>query len=237
MHFHPLTVAWFTSHIGAPTDIQRQAWPRIAAGEHVLAVAPTGSGKTLTAFLAALDALATGKWPTGRVSVVYVSPLKALGNDVRRNLIAPLAGLRRAFEAAGVTFPEIRVAIRTGDTPAEERRRMVRRPPEILITTPESLNLLLSSRSGRSLLPTVRLVILDEIHAVAGSKRGVFLLSAVERLVLLAGEFQRVALSATVAPLATVAAMLQNVRQYYVSNEKAGQLFVIEGKEIGRAHV
>ena len=212
MHFHPLTVAWFTSHIGAPTDIQRQAWPRIAAGEHVLAVAPTGSGKTLTAFLAALDALATGKWPTGRVSVVYVSPLKALGNDVRRNLIAPLAGLRRAFEAAGVTFPEIRVAIRTGDTPAEERRRMVRRPPEILITTPESLNLLLSSRSGRSLLPTVRLVILDEIHAVAGSKRGVFLLSAVERLVLLAGEFQRVALSATVAPLATVAAMVGGFR-------------------------
>jgi len=211
--FHPLTTAWFAAHVGKPTDIQRQAWPRIAAGEHVLAVAPTGSGKTLTAFLSALDALATGTWPTGRVSVVYVSPLKALGNDVRRNLIAPLAGLRRAFEAAGEAFPEIRVAIRTGDTPAEERRRMLRRPPEILITTPESLNLLLSSRGGRSLLPDVRLVILDEIHAVAGSKRGAFLLAAVERLAMLAGEFQRVALSATVAPLATVAAMVGGFRR------------------------
>jgi ATP-dependent Lhr-like helicase len=207
-HFHPLVADWFAAHVGAPTDIQARAWPRIAAGEHVLAVAPTGSGKTLTAFLSALDSLATGKWPTGRVSVVYVTPLKALGNDVRRNLIAPLAGLRRIFEAEGAPFPDIRVAIRTGDTPADERRHMLRRPPELLLTTPESLNLLLSSQGGRSMLGAVRLLILDEIHAVAGSKRGVFLLSAVERLALLAGEFQRVALSATVAPLETVAAMV-----------------------------
>ena len=108
--FHPLTAAWFAAALGEPTDIQRQAWPRIAAGEHVLAVAPTGSGKTLTAFLHALDSLATGKWPTGRSSVVYVTPLKALGNDVRRNLVVPLAGLRRAFEAAGEAFPSIRAA-------------------------------------------------------------------------------------------------------------------------------
>jgi ATP-dependent helicase Lhr and Lhr-like helicase len=207
-HFHSLTTAWFAAKVGAPTDIQRQAWPRIAAGEHVLAVAPTGSGKTLTAFLSALDSLATGKWPTGRISVVYVTPLKALGNDVRRNLVMPLAGLRRAFEEAGAPFPAIRAAIRTGDTPADERRRMVRHPPEILLTTPESLNLLLSSQGGRSMLGAVRLVILDEIHAVAGSKRGAFLLGAVERLALVAGEFQRVALSATVAPLSTVAAMV-----------------------------
>jgi len=206
--FHPLVADWFTRHVGQPTDIQRRAWPRIAAGEHVLAVAPTGSGKTLTAFLAALDALATGRWPTGQVSVVYVSPLKALGNDVRANLVRPLAGLRQSFAAAGVPFPHLRAEIRSGDTPPEARRRMLRQPPEICITTPESLNLLLSSKGGRGMLGAVRLVILDEIHAVAGSKRGVFLLSAVERLAMLAGEFQRVALSATVSPLATVAAMV-----------------------------
>ncbi|MHC1788836.1 DEAD/DEAH box helicase [Solidesulfovibrio sp.] len=206
--FHPLVADWFTRHVGQPTDIQRRAWPRIAAGEHVLAVAPTGSGKTLTAFLAALDALACGAWPTGQVSVVYVSPLKALGNDVRANLVRPLAGLRQAFAAAGEPFPPLRAEIRSGDTPAGARRRMLRQPPEMLITTPESLNLLLSSKGGRGMLGAVRLVILDEIHAVAGSKRGVFLLAAVERLALLAGEFQRVALSATVSPLATVAAMV-----------------------------
>jgi ATP-dependent Lhr-like helicase len=206
--FHPLVATWFADHLGRPTDIQQQAWPRIVAGEHVLAVAPTGSGKTLTAFLSALNALATGVWPTGRVSVVYVSPLKALGADVRANLAIPLAGLRQAFTDAGQDFPPIRAAIRSGDTTAEARRRMVRQPPEILITTPESLNLLLSSKSGRSMLTDVRLVILDEIHAVAGNKRGVFLLSAVERLALLAGDFQRVALSATVSPLETVAAMV-----------------------------
>ena len=210
--FHPLVADWFTRHIGQPTDIQSRAWPRIAAGEHVLAVAPTGSGKTLTAFLSALDALATGRWPTGQVSVVYVSPLKALGSDVRANLLRPLAGLRQAFAAAGEPFPTLRAEIRSGDTPSQARRRMLRQPPEILITTPESLNLLLSSKGGRGLLAPVRLVILDEIHAVAGSKRGVFLLSAVERLALLAGEFQRVALSATVSPLATVAAMVGGLR-------------------------
>jgi ATP-dependent Lhr-like helicase len=206
--FHPLVARWFSEHVGKPTDIQSLAWPRIAAGEHVLAVAPTGSGKTLTAFLSALNSLATGAWPTGRVSVVYVSPLKALGTDVRANLLTPLFGLHRAFAAAGEDLPPLRAEIRSGDTPAEDRRRMLRQPPEILITTPESLNLLLSSQGGRGMLPGVRLVILDEIHAVAGSKRGVFLLSAVERLAGLAGEFQRVALSATVSPLEIVAAMV-----------------------------
>lgn len=206
--FDPRIAGWFAAQVGAPTDIQERAWPRIAAGEHVLAVAPTGSGKTLTAFLCAIDRLATGAWPTGRVSVVYVSPLKALGADVRANLLLPLAGIRRAFEAAGTVLPPIRVETRSGDTSAEARRRMLRKPPEILVTTPESLNLLLSSQGGRGMLGDVRLVILDEIHAVAGTKRGVFLLSAVERLALLAGEFQRVALSATVSPLPTVAAMV-----------------------------
>ncbi len=203
--FHPLTIDWFTAQVGRPTDIQSLAWPRIAAGEHVLAVAPTGSGKTLTAFLAALDALARGRWPAGQTSVVYVSPLKALGGDIRANLSRPLSGLRQVFASAGREFPRIRAELRTGDTPAEARRRMLRQPPEILITTPESLNLLLSSKGGRGMLGAVRLVILDEVHAVAGSKRGVFLMAAVERLALLAGEFQRVALSATVSPLAEAA--------------------------------
>lgn len=211
--FDPLVEQWFVGHVGPATEIQKRAWPRIAAGEHVLAVAPTGSGKTLTAFLSALSALATGIWPTGRVSVVYVSPLKALGTDIRANLAMPLAGLRQAFAAAGRPFPRIRAMIRSGDTPQDERRRMVRHPPEILITTPESLSLLLASKGGRGMLGEVRLVILDEIHAVAATKRGAFLLATVERLALLAGEFQRVALSATVAPLETVAAMVGGFRR------------------------
>ena len=203
--FHPLIRKWFTERLGAPTDIQGQAWPLIAAGKHALITAPTGSGKTLTAFLWAMNQLITGAWGTGQTRVLYVSPLKALNNDIRRNLIAPLEELKGFFKAAGEPFPEICVLTRSGDTPAEERRRMIRRPPEILITTPESLNLLLCSRSGRAMLTGIATVILDEIHAVVGSKRGTHLITAVERLVLLTGEFQRIALSATVRPLAGVA--------------------------------
>jgi ATP-dependent helicase Lhr and Lhr-like helicase len=203
--FHPLIRAWFGERLGTPTDVQRRAWPVIAAGEHALITAPTGSGKTLTAFLWALDRLLTGAWEGGRVRVLYVSPLKALNADVRRNLEGPLAELAERFAAAGEPLPAVRVVTRSGDTPAEERRRMVRHPPEILITTPESLNILLTSKGGRSLLGGLATVILDEIHAVAGSKRGTHLITAVERLTLLAGEFQRVALSATVKPLERVA--------------------------------
>jgi ATP-dependent helicase Lhr and Lhr-like helicase len=204
-HFHPLIRAWFAERLGEPTEVQRLAWPRIAAGEHVLATAPTGSGKTLAAFLSAIDRLLTGAWPAGAVRVLYVSPLKALGNDVRRNLLTPLAELKERFDAAGLAMPELRVLVRTGDTPAEERARMARRPPEILITTPESLNVMLTARRGRDLLAGVRCVILDEVHAVVGSKRGVHLITAVERLSRLAGEVQRIALSATVRPLERVA--------------------------------
>jgi len=203
--FHPLIRGWFEARFGRPTQVQAQAWPGIAAGEHLLAVAPTGSGKTLAAFLWSLDRLLSGAWPPGRTSVLYISPLKALNNDVQRNLLSPLAELRQVFEAAGEEPAPVRVETRSGDTPQAERRRMVRRPPEILITTPESLHLLLSSQGGRSILPTVRTVILDEIHAVVGSKRGTLLMTAVDRLVRLAGEFQRVALSATVRPLKEVA--------------------------------
>ncbi len=204
-NFHPLVATWFAESIGTPTDVQMLAWRQIVAGDHVLIAAPTGSGKTMAAFLWALNGLIAGKWPTGRVSVLYVSPLKALNNDIRRNLTKPLSELKTFFARSGAHFPPIGVAVRSGDTPQSERRRMLRDPPEILITTPESLNLLLSSHGGRSMLTNIRTVILDEIHAVVSDKRGVHLITAVDRLAPLCGEFQRIALSATVRPLETVA--------------------------------
>jgi len=212
-HFHPLVQRWFEAEVGEPTAVQAAAWPVVAAGESALVTAPTGGGKTLAAFLFALDRLVTGAWEPGATRVLYVSPLRALNNDVRRNLLAPLAGLRRTFEAAGRPFPRLQVLTRSGDTPQSERRRMLRHPPEILITTPESLNLLLSSRGGEGLLTALRTVILDEIHAVAGSKRGTHLMTAVERLTMHAGEVQRIALSATVRPLDTVAAFVGGYRR------------------------
>ena len=210
--FHPLVARWFRERLGSPTDVQRKSWPRIAAGEHLLITAPTGSGKTLTAFLWALDRLVSGEWQAGSARVLYVSPLKALNNDIRRNLLRPLCELRETFAAAAAPFPEIRVQTRSGDTPQPERRAMLRRPPEILITTPESLNLLLSSRGGIGLLGNVATVILDEVHSVVGNKRGVHAITAVERLVPLCGEFQRIALSATVRPLQTVAGFVGGLR-------------------------
>ena len=204
-HFHPLISSWFIERLGEPTDVQLRAWAEVMQQRHVLVTAPTGSGKTLAAFLWAINQLVTGAWPRGETRVLYISPLKALNNDVRRNLIAPLEELHDYFARAGAAFPVINVQTRSGDTPGNERRRMLRHPPEILITTPESLNILLTSRGSRSTLTGVATVILDEIHAVAGSKRGTHLITAVERLVLLSGEFQRIALSATVRPLETVA--------------------------------
>ena len=207
--FHPIIRRWFAERVGTPTEVQRRAWPEIASGRHVLVTAPTGTGKTLTAFLWALDRLLTGQMPGGTVRVLYVSPLKALNADVHRNLEVPLSELSERFAAAGEEAPAgyqtVRAAVRSGDTPQSERQKMVRRPPEILITTPESLNLLLTSEGGRSMLGGLETVILDEIHAVAGSKRGTHLITAVERLTLLSGEFQRVALSATVRPLEAIA--------------------------------
>ncbi len=203
--FHPEIREWFSARYSGATDIQQQAWPAIAAHQHVLISAPTGSGKTLTAFLWAIDQLVNQAWPQGAIQVLYVSPLKALNNDVQRNLLAPLAEIRQHLEAKDLPVPSIRVLTRSGDTPQSERQRMIRKPPEILITTPESLNLLLSSRHAASLFSQVKTVILDEIHALVPSKRGVFLMTAIERLALLAGEFQRIALSATVNPLADVA--------------------------------
>ena len=199
--FAPPIAEWFEERFGEPTDVQAQAWPPIAAGEHVLLTAPTGSGKTLAAFLWALDRLLTGVWEAGATRVLYVSPLKALGNDIRRNLTEPLAELVDRFAVVGQAASGIKVESRTGDTPQSARRRMLRSPPEILITTPETLNILLTSKGGRRLLTGLRCVILDEVHAVASGKRGVHLITAVERLAMLSGESQRIALSATVRPL------------------------------------
>ena len=205
--FHPSVRAWFRGRFAAPTDVQARTWPRIAQGAHVLATAPTGSGKTLTAFLWSLDRFASRDYQPGRTRVLYVSPLKALNNDIRHNLLEPLRQLR---EDHG--FPEIRVQTRSGDTSQGDRQRMLRHPPEILITTPESLALLLTTSRGRRALSTVETLILDEVHAIVANRRGVQLMTSVERLACLAGEFQRIALSATVKPLDSVAAYIGGYR-------------------------
>ena len=204
--FHPGIARWFEANVGAPTAVQSEAWPLIAAGHHVLATAPTGSGKTLAAFFWALNQLGTGAWPSGAVRVLYVSPLKALNNDIQRNLLAPLAGLHAHFADAGAAWQPVHVQTRSGDTPQSERRRMLRQPPEILITTPESLHIMLTSQQGATLFTGLRTVILDELHAVADGKRGAQLMTGVERLVLHSDQFQRIALSATVRPLERMAA-------------------------------
>jgi ATP-dependent Lhr-like helicase len=203
--FHPLVARWFAERFGGPTRIQSLAWREIACGGHLLATAPTGSGKTLAAFLWAIDRLISGTWSGGMTRILYVSPLKALNNDIRRNLLVPLQELEDFFNREGAPFPRIRVMTRSGDTPVDERRALMRHPPEILITTPESLNIMLTGKNGGAFFQGVRTVILDEIHAVAATKRGTHLITAVERLTLYSGEFQRIALSATVRPLEVVA--------------------------------
>lgn len=203
--FHPQLRGWFLDSFECPTEIQAASWPRIRAGEDVLITAPTGSGKTLTAFFAAIDRMVTGEQPIGRTGVLYISPLKALNNDIERNLSQPLSALQSRFEAAGEQWPNIRIAVRSGDTSQSDRQRMLRLRPEIVITTPESLALLLSTVRGRQMLATVNTVIMDEIHAIVESRRGAQLMVSLERLVELAGEFQRIALSATVNPLSEVA--------------------------------
>ncbi len=198
---HPLAAAWFRDRHGTPTAVQAGVWPLLAAGRDALAVAPTGSGKTLAAFLDGISRLASGEYPADRLSILYLSPLKALAEDVRVNLLEPLGGVRSRFDAAGLAFPPLRASVRTGDTAASDRRRDFSKPPSILATTPESLSILLNSVSGTKLLAEVRLVIVDEVHALVGTKRGAFLAAALGRLASLAGEFRRVALSATVSPV------------------------------------
>ena len=210
--FHPAVAAWFANSFDAPTPAQAEAWPAIKAGRHTLIAAPTGSGKTLAAFLAAIDELirrGLEERLTDATQVVYVSPLKALSNDIHRNLEAPLAGIREQLRQSGLPDVEIRAWVRTGDTPTAERERMRRRPPHIVVTTPESLYVLLGSESGRKMLATTRLVIVDEIHAVAPNKRGAHLSLSLERLGALCGDrLQRIGLSATQNPVSTVAQFL-----------------------------
>ncbi|MFP5346957.1 MAG: DEAD/DEAH box helicase, partial [Actinomycetes bacterium] len=213
--FSPATREWFRGAFAEPTAAQSGAWAAIADGNHTLVVAPTGSGKTLAAFLWALDDLATSPAPEDplhRCRVLYVSPLKALASDVQRNLRSPLTGIRHAAARLGVPEPDIRVAMRSGDTPAAERRTIARTPPDILITTPESLFLLLTSQA-RQALAGVRTVIVDEVHAVAGTKRGAHLALSLERLdALLERPAQRIGLSATVRPVDDVARFLSGAR-------------------------
>ncbi|MDX6743442.1 DEAD/DEAH box helicase [Actinocorallia sp. A-T 12471] len=213
--FSAATREWFAGAFSGPTAAQEGAWRAISRGENTLVVAPTGSGKTLAAFLWSLDRLAAEpvpEDPKARCRVLYVSPLKALAVDVERNLRAPLTGIRHAARRLGLPEPDVRTAIRSGDTPADERRRQLTRPPDILITTPESLFLMLTSRA-RETLAGVETVIIDEVHAVAATKRGAHLALSLERLdALLPKPAQRIGLSATVRPLEEVAAFLGGAR-------------------------
>jgi ATP-dependent helicase Lhr and Lhr-like helicase len=210
--FHPAVANWFADSFASPTPAQAEAWPAIKAGRHTLIAAPTGSGKTLAAFLAAIDDLVRQGLEAplaDATQVIYVSPLKALSNDIHRNLEAPLAGIRERLRRSGLADVDIRTWVRTGDTPVAERERMRRRPPHILVTTPESLYVLLGSQSGRVMLASARSVIVDEIHAVAPNKRGAHLALSLERLAALCGDrLQRIGLSATQNPIEAVAHFL-----------------------------
>src|SRR3954454_4344609 len=210
--FHPAVADWFARSFGAPTPAQAEAWPAIKDGRHVLIAAPTGSGKTLAAFLAAIDSLVRQGIATGlpdETQIVYVSPLKALSNDIRKNLEAPLAGISEALRERGLPEVAIRTWVRTGDTPQGERTQMRKKPPHILVTTPKSLYILLGSESGRAMLETARTVIVDETHAVAPNKRGSHLALSLERLdALCGGKALRIGLSATQKPIEAVARFL-----------------------------
>ncbi|MGZ4520661.1 MAG: DEAD/DEAH box helicase, partial [Mycobacteriaceae bacterium] len=224
--FSPATRAWFAGAFDAPTPAQTGAWAAAQAGQHTLVVAPTGSGKTLAAFLWSLDRLAAEPPPTDplkRCRVLYVSPLKALAVDVQRNLRSPLTGIRQEAQRLGIPAPDITVGTRSGDTPAAARRAFNRTPPDILVTTPESLFLLLTS-AARESLRGVRTVIIDEVHSVAATKRGSHLALSLERLdELLEQPAQRIGLSATVRPVDEVAAYLGGGRPVQVVQPKSAK--------------
>src|SRR5215510_36092 len=213
--FHPAVARWFGRTFPSPTEPQLQAWPEIKKHRHTLIAAPTGSGKTLAAFLSAIDDLVRlgleGKLDDS-THVIYVSPMKALSNDVQRNLQTPLEGIQKELQAMGLPEVNIRTLVRTGDTPAAERTAMTKRPPHIVVTTPESLYILLTSEGGRRMLETARTLIVDEIHAVVGDKRGSHLALSVERLEQLVRQnnasLVRIGLSATQRPIEEVARFL-----------------------------
>ena len=211
-YFHPAVRDWFLKQFPAPTEPQARAWPAIKEGRHTLIAAPTGSGKTLAAFLSAIDDL-VWKAVDGKLvdetQVVYVSPLKALSNDIQINLQEPLRGIQQNLEASGITGIEIRTLVRTGDTPAKDRTAMTKKPPHIIVTTPESLYILLTSEGGRRILSTTRTLIVDEIHAMVDDKRGSHLSLSIERLQALVKEpLVRIGLSATQKPIEEVARFL-----------------------------
>ena len=210
--FHPAVQKWFEQTFGSPTEPQVEGWPAIQSGRHVSISAPTGSGKTLAAFLASLDALfrqgAISELP-GETQVLYVSPLKALSNDIRKNLQEPLSGIRNLLKQSERREIDVRAEVRTGDTTAAQRQALIKKPPHILVTTPESLYLLLTSESGRRMLGPVRTVIVDEIHAVVDDRRGAHLALSLERLAALTKKpLQRIGLSATQKPIEEVARFL-----------------------------
>jgi ATP-dependent Lhr-like helicase len=214
--FYPLIADWFRSQVGEPTDVQQQAWPAIQSGVDALIAAPTGSGKTLAAFLSCIDSLfkqALARELDDHTHVLYVSPLKALSNDIQKNLQKPLAEIGDRALQAGLLMPDLRVLVRTGDTPMTDRQQMLKRPPHILVTTPESLFILLTAEKSRRLLQTVRTVIVDEIHALAPNKRGAHLALSLERLESLTfTKPQRIGLSATQRPIELIAQFLVGTR-------------------------
>jgi ATP-dependent helicase Lhr and Lhr-like helicase len=210
--FHPVVQEWFTTRLGEPTEVQRASWPAIHSGHHALISAPTGSGKTLAAFLTCIDHLLrqaiSGELEDG-IQVVYVSPLRALSHDIHKNLELPLAEVSQLALSAGFLGPGIRVEVRTGDTPAAQRQQQLKHPPHILVTTPESLFLLVTARRSRELLTGVHTVIVDEIHALAPNKRGAHLALSLERLdAVTSRRLVRIGLSATQRPLEMVAQFL-----------------------------
>src|SRR5246127_4520404 len=223
---HPLVQDWFVHKFGTPTEPQELGWPHILAGRTTLISAPTGSGKTLAAFLACIDrwvrkALAGNL--QDRTEVLYVSPLKALGNDIQKNLEAPLGEILQLASERGLMMPEIRTAVRTGDTLMHERQKMLKRPPHILVTTPESLYILLTAESSRKILRDVETVIVDEIHAVADDKRGAHLTLSLERLTVLTHRPPvRIGLSATQKPI-------EDVAHFLAGNERPDPVIVNVG--------